>query len=100
MLSFFSSGYLDVSVHPVSFSYLWIQYEILEVRLKWVPPFGYLRIKARLQLPGAFRRSLRPSSPPYAKASSVCPCSLDLAKLFLNCYLNLISSLCSFQGAK
>ena len=27
----------------------------------WVPPFGYPRIKAHLQLPEAFRRSSRPS---------------------------------------
>jgi hypothetical protein len=72
-ISFFSSGYLDVSVHPVNFPCLCVQHGIPQVRLRWVPPFGYPRIKARLQLPGAFRRWLRPSSPPYAKASTVCP---------------------------
>jgi hypothetical protein len=65
-LSFFSSGYLDVSVRPVCFTYLCVQYVIPQVRLRWVPPFGYPRILARLQLPGAFRRWPRPSSPPYA----------------------------------
>jgi hypothetical protein len=38
-----------------------------------VSPFGYLQIIAYLQLPEAFRRSLRPSSAPSAKASSVRP---------------------------
>ena len=41
---FFSSGYLDVSVHQVSFlikGYL---------HNRWVYPFGNLRIKALLQL--------------------------------------------------
>ena len=43
-------------------------------RLKrWVSPFGYLRIKARSQLPEAFRRVQRPSSPLHAKASTKCP---------------------------
>ena len=33
---------------------------------KWVLPFGFLRIVAYLQLPVAFRRSSRPSSPASA----------------------------------
>ena len=48
------------------FPCLWIQHGIPQVRLRWVPPFGDPRINACLQLPGAFRRSLRPSSPSYA----------------------------------
>lgn len=43
----------------------------------WVAPFGYLRINARCQLPEAFRRLLRPSSPLTAKASTICAYSLD-----------------------
>ena len=43
----------------------------------WVSPFGDLRIKARCQLPEAYRRLLRPSSPSVAKASTVCTYSLD-----------------------
>jgi hypothetical protein len=43
-----------------------------------VPPFGYLRIHVRLQLPVAFRCLPRPSSPPGAKASPVRPLYLDL----------------------
>ena len=37
-----------------------------------VPPFGYLRIKACVPLPEAFRSLLRPSSPYGAKASINC----------------------------
>ena len=43
-----------------------------------VAPFGYPRIFARSQLPVAFRSLPRPSSPPDAKASTVCPYYLDL----------------------
>ena len=38
-----------------------------------VAPFGNPRIKTRLRLPGAYRSSLRPSSPSDAKASIACP---------------------------
>ena len=38
-----------------------------------VAPFGYLRIKACLPLPEAYRSLLRPSSPLSAKASTVNP---------------------------
>ena len=40
-----------------------------------VPPFGHPRLIGCLLLPGAFRRSLRPSSLSDAMASSVCPYS-------------------------
>ena len=40
---------------------------------KWVPPFGYPRIKACSQLPAAFRSVPRPSSPARAKASTERP---------------------------
>ena len=43
----------------------------------WVSPFGHLRINVCCQLPGAFRRLPRPSSPLTAKASTVCAYSLD-----------------------
>jgi hypothetical protein len=57
---------------------LWIQVWVLRHYSQWVPPFGYPRIKACLRLPVAYRSSLRPSSPAGTKASTVCPCSLDL----------------------
>ena len=40
-----------------------------------VPPFGYLRVFACLQLAGAFRCLPRPSSALCAKASTMCPLS-------------------------
>ena len=42
----------------LALSDLWIQSGVI-----WVAPFGYLRLIACFQLPGAFRRLLRPSSP-------------------------------------
>ena len=39
---------------------------ISELDFRWVPPFGHRRFSACLPLPDAFRRSLRPSSPPGA----------------------------------
>ena len=41
-----------------------------------VPPFGYPRINARLQLPVAFRSLPRPSSPSCAQASTTRPLRL------------------------
>jgi len=40
---------------------------------RWVAPFGNPRIKARSQLPKAYRSVPRPSSPLSAKASTECP---------------------------
>ena len=42
-----------------------------------VAPFGYPGINGYLRLPRAFRSLSRPSSPPRAKASTVCPCLLS-----------------------
>ena len=52
---------------------LWIQSAIQAHYRLWVSPFGHLRIVVYLPLPGAFRRSLRPSSALNAKASTVRP---------------------------
>ena len=65
----FSSPYLDVSVQAVPSVYLWIQYTVTGLDSGRVSPFGYPRIIACFRLPVAFRRSLRPSSAPSAKAS-------------------------------
>ena len=46
-----------------------------------VPPFGHPGIKGYLHLPRAFRSLSRPSSPPRAKASTVCPSLLSFAGL-------------------
>ena len=61
----FSSPYLDVSVQAVPLIRLF--YSAYDT-LRWVSPFGYLRIVAYLQLPEAFRSLSRPSSAPDAKA--------------------------------
>ena len=42
-----------------------------------VVPFGNPRIKGYLHLPAAYRSLSRPSSPPRAKASAMCPCLLS-----------------------
>ena len=72
---------------------LYIQVRITEVRLCWVPPFGYPRIYASLQLPVAFRSWPRPSSPPGTQASTIRPLYLDLSFSFGNatpsCFITL-----------
>ena len=40
--------------------------------LRWVPPFGYLRVDGYLRLSAAFRSLSRPSSAPGAKAFTLC----------------------------
>ena len=49
-------------------------------------PFGDLRVNACLQLVVAFRSLPRPSSALSAKASTVCPYSLDL---FCTCHISM-----------
>ena len=71
LFTFFSSGYLDVSVPRVPFIY--IHAVILPHYRKWVAPFGNLRVKAYLQLTVAYRSLSRPSSALGAKASTLCP---------------------------
>ena len=65
----FSSPYLDVSVQAVPPIHLWIQCMVTGLDSGRVSPFGHPRITACFRLPVAFRRSLRPSSAPSAKAS-------------------------------
>lgn len=57
-----------------------------------VPPFRYLRINARCQLPEAFRRLPRLSSPLTAKASTQCAYFLDPFALSL--FFNRVKSVC------
>ena len=52
---------------------LWIQPGILRYYPEWVSPFGHPRVKACLQLTGAFRSLPRPSSTSSAKAFTVHP---------------------------
>ena len=79
--SFFSSGYLDVSLPRVPLPDLWIQSRMTGHYPSRVPPFGDLRITAYLQLPEAFRSLSRPSSAISAMASTLRSYSLDLAIL-------------------
>ena len=72
ILIFSSYGYLDVSVPHVRPG---IAGDGPPARR--VAPFGHPRIKGHLLLPVAFRSLSRPSSPPRAKASTVCPCLLS-----------------------
>ena len=62
-----------------------------------VAPFGNLRIKAFLLLPGAYRSLTRPSSPAGAKASIVCPYTLNRRKNPRSRYTLQFPRLCNFQ---
>ena len=62
VLSFFSSGYLDVSVPRVPSPETMCSSQRDGPSVRRVPPFGYLRFSARLRLPVAFRSLPRPSS--------------------------------------
>ena len=75
--TFFSSGYLDVSVPRVPLRTLLIHVRIPSHYQRWVPSFGNLRIKVHLQLPVAYRSLSRPSSAPSAKASTIRSSSLN-----------------------
>ena len=77
--SFFSSGYLDVSLPRVPPAKLWIHLTVTEHYLRRVPPFGYPWIIAYLGLPMAFRSLSRPSSAISALASTLRSSSLDLS---------------------
>ena len=50
----------------------------------WVVPFGNPRIKGYLLLPAAYRSLSRPSSPPRAQASTMCPFLLPADPLTLS----------------
>ena len=63
LITFSSSGYLDVSVRRVRLYKLCIHLYIFTHYCKGVAPFGNLRVNARLQLTVAYRSLSRPSSP-------------------------------------
>ena len=62
---------------------LWIHLRVSRHCPGRVPPFGYPRIVACLQLPVAFRSWPRPSSAVGALASTLCSSSLDFFVAFL-----------------
>ena len=73
----FSSPYLDVSVQAVPLLQL---FDSLQDTLRWVSPFGNLRIVGYLLLPEAYRSLSRPSSAPDAKAFPLRSYQLDLVE--------------------
>lgn len=75
-VDFFSSGYLDVSVLRVRSS-LSIYSIMCDTKCAGFPHSEIFGSKFVCQLPEAYRRLLRPSSPLTAKASTVCAYSLD-----------------------
>lgn len=75
-VDFFSSGYLDVSVPQVRLLFLCIQKRIPD-KSGGLPHSEILGSKRICQLPEAYRRLPRPSSPLTAKAFVVCAYSLD-----------------------
>ena len=73
LFTFFSSGYLDVSVPRVPHHTLCIHVWLHMHYHMWVSSFGNPRIKVHLQLPVAYRSLSRPSSALGAKASVLRP---------------------------
>ena len=67
-VDFFSSPYLDVSVQAVPRIRLFVSSHADRLLTGRVAPFGNPRVGACFRLTVAFRRSLRPSSAPSAKA--------------------------------
>ena len=76
-LSFFSSGYLDVSVPRVPSTCTIFSCMRDRSSTCRVSPFGYQGFSACLRLPLAFRSLPRPSSVLGALASALCSSSLD-----------------------
>ena len=81
---FFSSHYLDVSVHAVDFYLLYIHKQILDLQSSGLPHSDTPGSKLVWQLPEAFG-SLQPlSSPPDTKASSRCSFQLYANSIILS----------------
>ena len=76
-VDFFSSPYLDVSVQAVPHIRLFDSPHVDRFFICRVSPFGYPRVAGCFRLAVAFRRSLRPSSAPGAKAFPLRSYSLD-----------------------
>ena len=93
-VSFFSSGYLDVSVRRVPLHALCVHAWIHRVRPVWVSPFRHLRITGHVPLPAAFRSLSRLSSALSAKASALRLSLLDLP------WLHSVAAAFSFSRKK
>ena len=86
-VDFFSSPYLDVSVQAVPHIRLFYSPYVDRFFICRVSPFGNPRVDGCFRLTVAFRRSLRPSSAPDAKA-------FPLRSLYLDhCFESLVLSL-------
>ena len=99
LFDFFSSGYLDVSVHPVPSS--WTMYSSMgdEVLPRRVPPFGNPRITVLVQLPWAFRRLrvlLRQLVPRHSSMTLFSLITRSFIECSMPCY-RCIRSLFGFQ---
>ena len=79
---FSSSGYLDVSVHRVPHTYLWIQYALTEGFSAGLPHSDICGYNAYLQLTAAFRSLSRLSSALGAKASTLRSFLLDFLSIY------------------
>jgi hypothetical protein len=64
-------------------SCLYIQQEVTRSSLAGFPHSEILGSKSAYRLPEAYRRLLRPSSAPIAKASTVCSLKLDTLIMFI-----------------
>ncbi len=77
-VSFLSSGYLDVSVPRLAFTRpILFRRGYSRITTSRFPHSEILGSKIGQHLPEAYRSRPRPSSALSAKASTVCPCSLD-----------------------
>ena len=88
---FFSSGYLDVSVHRVPPCTAMCSPCGDRLCAGRVPPFGDRRVFASLQLTAAFRSLARPSSVSSGKASSVRPSLLNQWFSTFSCFFRDVS---------
>ena len=73
--------------------WLYIHHRITTHYCSWVPSFGNLRVNGYLLLTAAYRSLSRPSSAPSAKASALCPSSLD-QKCCLMALIRSSSTIC------
>ena len=73
--------------------WLYIHHRITTHYCSWVPSFVNLRVNGYLLLTAAYRSLSRPSSAPSAKASALCPSSLD-QKCCLMALIRSSSTIC------
>ena len=97
-VDFFSSGYLDGSVPRVRLIILWIQIKITSSKLVGFPHSEIPGSKLVCQLPEAYRRLLRPSSP-VAAVKGQCPRPLDDGDVFGGARRDRTADLCNAIAA-